>query len=341
MSGPEDGLMQFFKTIHNMRIAILGPIPRDHITTHKGEIVEKYGCITHPAIALSKLTDDTVEIIPVSHVHKKDEGPIKSLFAPYKNINTDFITSEADQGDVISLKFLDQNHREEKQLAFMNPILPEDVVKLLDCDIFVFLPITDFEIALDTLKYIKANSKGKIIFDAHGPTNTVTKTGSRYHKFWIDQDQWFPYIDILKMNLEEANCCLFKKEYSPEQLENELHEDESQLHVLGQRCIEKGVKALIITLDERGCLIYSEENGQLQEQFVPSIKVDHVVDTTGCGDSFAGGLAFGLLQEAENYVLAAKYGNALGAQRTQGKTFEVFKNLEETKHMLLEYYGQL
>jgi len=32
------------------------------------------------------------------------------------------------------------------------------------------VPITDFEIALDTLKYIKANSKAKIIFDAHGPT---------------------------------------------------------------------------------------------------------------------------------------------------------------------------
>lgn len=317
-----------------MKISILGPIPRDHITTHRGEVVEKYGCITHPVIALAKLFGDQAEIIPVAHVRKKDEMAIKALFQAYANISIAHITSDADQGDIISLKFLDQNHRQEKQLGFMNPILPEDVEPILDSDIFVFLPITDFEISLDTLRYIKANSKGFIIFDAHGPTNTVTKTGDRYHKFWIDQDQWLPYIDLLKMNLEEANCCLFKKEYHLNELQEGDHEDESQLKQLGVHCLSKGVKSVIITLDERGCLIYSMRDGQVQEEFVPSIKVDHVVDTTGCGDSFAGGLAFGLSKEPENYVLAAQYGNALGAQRTQGKTFEVFRPLAETDRMI-------
>ena len=323
-----------------MKISILGPIPRDHITTHKGEIVEKYGCITHPVIALSRLVGNGTEIIPVSHVHKKDETPIKELLRPYPNIKLDHITSEADQGDVISLKFLDQNHRQEKQLAFMNPILPKDVEKILDSDVFVFLPITDFEIALDTLKYIKANSQGIIIFDAHGPTNTVTKTGDRHHRFWIDQDQWLPYIDVLKMNLEEANCCLFKKEYTLKELQTAHHEDESMLKQLGKHCLDKGVKSVIITLDERGCLIYSNEGGEMKEDFVPSIKVENVVDTTGCGDSFAGGLAFGLMQETDHYILAAKYGNALGAQRTQGKTFDVFKSLEETEEMIRKAYNQ-
>ena len=69
--------------------------------------------------------------------------------------------------------------------------------------------------------------------------------------------------------------------------------------------------------------------------------VDNVVDTTGCGDSFAGGLAFGLMQEAENYILAAKYANALGAQRTQGKTFDVFLSLEETNRMIDKHYNMV
>ncbi|MFT5165200.1 MAG: adenosine kinase [Saprospiraceae bacterium] len=323
-----------------MKISVLGPIPRDHITTHKGEVVEKYGCITHPAIALAILSGADAEIIPVAHVHRIDEAHIKEVFRPYSNINLDHITSDADQGDVISLKFLDQNHREEKQLAFMNPILPEDVEKLMDSDVFVFLPITDFEIALDTLKYIKANSDGIIIFDAHGPTNTVTKSGDRYNKFWIDQDQWLPYIDVLKMNLEEANCCLFKKEYSLEELQNAHHEDESQLKDLGKYCLDRGVKAVIITLDERGCMIYSKKDGEILEEFVPSVRVENVVDTTGCGDSFAGGIAFGLMLEEGNYVLAAKYGNALGAQRTQGKTFDVFLSLEETNKMIADTYNR-
>jgi len=323
-----------------MKISVLGPIPRDHITTHKGEVIEKYGCITHPVIALSKLVNAQDEIIPVAHVRQQDEAAIKALFEPYPNINTDHITSDADQGDVISLTFLDQNHRQEQQLGVMIPILPEDVTPILDSDFFVFLPITDFEIALDTLQYIKANSQGFIIFDAHGPTNTVSKTGDRYHKFWVDQDQWLPHIDLLKMNLEEANCCVFKKEYTIQELQEANLEDESQLKDLGTYCLKQGVKAVIITLDERGCLIYSKNLADVQETFIPSIKVNHVVDTTGCGDSFAGGLAFGLSKEPNNYVLAAKYGNALGAQRTQGKTFEVFKSLEYTNRMIAEAYPE-
>ena len=38
-------------------IAVIGPIPRDRITTYKGEVFEKYGCVTHPVIAISKLLD--------------------------------------------------------------------------------------------------------------------------------------------------------------------------------------------------------------------------------------------------------------------------------------------
>ena len=35
------------------RIAVLGPIPRDHIVTHQGDLIQKWGCVTHPVIALS------------------------------------------------------------------------------------------------------------------------------------------------------------------------------------------------------------------------------------------------------------------------------------------------
>ena len=54
------------------QIAILGPIPRDHITTYKGKVIEKYGCITHPVIVLSHLFGDEAHIIPVSHIREVD-----------------------------------------------------------------------------------------------------------------------------------------------------------------------------------------------------------------------------------------------------------------------------
>ncbi|MEX0290767.1 MAG: carbohydrate kinase family protein [Flavobacteriaceae bacterium] len=322
-------------------VAVLGPIPRDHITTHHGEVIEKYGCATHTAIGLAKLLGENGTVHLVSHVRKVDEGPIKELLASYPNINTDAITSDADQGDVIQLKFVDQNNRLEKQTGFMNPIVPKDLKALLHCDTYVCVPITDYEVPLETLKYIKENSEGTIIFDAHGPTNTATILGDRLIKFWIDRDQWLPYIDVLKMNLEESKCCWFEKEYHLEDLKNFDGEGTEHLKALATHTLNNGIKCLIVTLDEKGGAVFYKKDGQVVEEIVKSIWVDNVVDTTGCGDSFAGGLGFGLLEDKTNYIRAAKYANSLGAQRTQGRTFEVFKSKEETDKMILENYGEI
>ena len=323
------------------KAAVLGPIPRDHITTHKGEVIEKYGCATHTAIGLSRLLGDMGTVYPVSHVRKGDRAGVEAVFTPYSNINTQHISDAADQGDIIELRFVDQNNRLEKQTGFMNPITPEDVAPLMESDVFVCVPITDYEIPLETLKYIKKHSDGKIIFDAHGPTNTVSVLGERHIRFWIDRDLWLPYIDVLKMNLEESRCCWFKKEYDLSELKP-LHEvDTSHLDALASHVIDHGVKSLIVTLDAGGSAVYFKKEGGIQKEIVPSVPVKDVVDTTGCGDSFAGGLGFGLLEKPGDFIRAARYANALGAQRTQGRSFDVFKNREETDKMLLQTYGSI
>ncbi|MCB0621710.1 MAG: hypothetical protein KDC41_24060, partial [Saprospiraceae bacterium] len=79
----------------NYKIAVLGPIPRDHITTHKGMVVTKYGCITHPVIALSKLSNGQASIYPVAHVRRIDREPILELFGSYPGIHLDGVTSHS------------------------------------------------------------------------------------------------------------------------------------------------------------------------------------------------------------------------------------------------------
>ncbi|MEM9051296.1 MAG: PfkB family carbohydrate kinase [Bacteroidota bacterium] len=322
-------------------VAVLGPIPRDHITTHRGEVIEKYGCAMHTAIGLAKLLEGKGTVHLVSHVRKQDIGEIKKVLADFPNINTDYISCEADQGDVIRLTFKDQNNRIEKQTGFMNPIVPADLDGLMHCNTFVCVPISDYEVPLHTLQHIKANSDGVIIFDAHGPTNSVTTLGDRILKFWIDRDEWLPYIDVLKMNLEESNCCWFDKEIDEKQLKPFDEKDISHLPAFAEHAIGAGLKSLIVTLDSNGSAVFYQDDEGVHQQLVRAIRVEHVVDTTGCGDSFAGGLGFGLLDRADDYVRAVKFANALGAQRTQGTTFEVFKSLRETEEQIKAEYGSL
>ena len=93
------------------KVAVLGPIPRDHVVTHAGERFHKYGCVIYTAVALSALLGVGDTIVPVSHVRRQDEGPIKQILGSFPNIDASGITSSADQGDVVDLRYIDQNRR--------------------------------------------------------------------------------------------------------------------------------------------------------------------------------------------------------------------------------------
>ncbi|MGB5819459.1 MAG: carbohydrate kinase family protein [Saonia sp.] len=320
-----------------IKIAILGPIPRDTIITHNKEVIKKYGCVTHPVIALSKLLGREGTVIPVSTVHQKDRQGISDLFAPYPNIDVSRICDKDDKGTVIELHFIDQNNRVEKQTACMRPILPKDVAPLDQIDAYVFVPITDFEISLSTLAYIKKEKSGMIIFDAHGPTTTMSMVGDRYRKFWVDMDEWLPYIDVLKMNLEESQACWFKKEYAADEMLSYDEEKTDHLDDMAEHVLKKGVSYMYVTLDSRGCVLYQKTSDGIKKELIKSIFMEDVVDTTGCGDSFAGGLAYGF-SLYQDPIKAAQYANALGALRTQGKTFDVFKTKEETEMLIAQHY---
>ena len=113
------------------KIAVIGPIPRDHIVTHQGDLIQKWGCVTHPVMALSALAGRKIEIYPVTHVRNVDVDNVREVFKGGPGIKLKHITSKNDQGDIISLRFVDVNNRLERQTGFMDPILPIDLKELL------------------------------------------------------------------------------------------------------------------------------------------------------------------------------------------------------------------
>jgi sugar/nucleoside kinase (ribokinase family) len=329
--------MSATKSRAGRKVAVLGPIPNDQVVTHAGERFHKYGGAMFTAAALSVLLDAGDTVVPIAHVRREDEGPIKQILEAFPNIDTSGITSPADQGDVVELRYVDQNRRIERQTSFMNPILPGDVDKVLDADMFVCVPITDYEVGQPTLRHIKENSRATVVLDAHGPVTTLTRAGERHPRVWADQEVWFPYIDILKMNLDEASSTWLGE--SAEVTADPPSLSDEQLCDLGHHCLDRGVGAVCVTLDERGCVVlFRDGSGGIAEEFVGRIGVDHVVDTTGAGDSFAGGLAYGYLAYRD-YVVACQYGNAMGAQRVTGTDLSVYLSREETERQILAAYG--
>src|SRR3954468_18534252 len=225
------------------KVVVLGPIPRDQIVTHAGERFEKYGCALYTAVALSALLDPGDTIVPITHVRRRDEDAIKKILSDYPNIDTSGITSSHDQGDVVELRYIEHNRRAERQTSFMNPILPGDLDGVLDADVFVCVPITDYEVSQPTLRHIKEhNSSAIIVLDGHGPTTTLTRSGERHPRVWADRDAWLPYIDILKMNLEEASSTWLGEAAEIAADPPRLRPEE--LRDLARHCLDRGVGAV-------------------------------------------------------------------------------------------------
>ena len=323
----------------NRSVAVLGPIPHDRIITHRGEVFEKYGCALYTVAALSALLDDDDRIYPIVHVRREDEEPIRELLSAFPNVDVTGVRSASDHGAVVELSYVDQNTRIERQTGFMDPVVPADVEFALEADAFVCVPITDYEVGAATLAYIKQHSAGTVLLDAHGPTSTLVVGGERMRRLWVERDSWLPHVDILKMNLEEAGCSWFPSRIALEHHDAGTPIATEKLPAFAEHCLRHGVKAVCVTLDEHGCVAYWLDGaGELADQIVPRIPVEHVVDTTGCGDSFAAGMAFGYLQDAD-LVHAAQYGNAMGAQRCSGSTLDVYLSLAETNAQLARTYG--
>lgn len=59
-----------------------------------------------------------------------------------------------------------------------------------------------------------------------------------------------------------------------------------------------GAKCVIITLGAKGA-IYADNNENFQCMHIAAIKVEHVVDTTGAGDSFLGALAYHMTKHSK------------------------------------------
>ncbi len=319
------------------KIAVLGPIPRDRIITYRGDVLQKYGCALYTAIALSALVGKDGVIVPIVNVSEQDEGPIRELLAKYENIDLTGIRAVGDRGDIVELRFLDQNQRVERQKGFMAPITPADVEFALDAEAFVCVPITDYEVSQSTLEYIRAHSDGVILLDGHGPTTALAAGGKRAPRLWIDIDAWLPSIDILKMNLEEAGCS-----YLPEPGEDRDFGDPIPVRLLSafaESALAHGVKAVCVTLDESGCIAFTRDaDGKLVETVIDRIPVEKVIDTTGCGDSFAAGMAFGYLLDGD-IVTACRYGNAMGAQRAGGTTIDSYLPFDETTAQIEAAYA--
>jgi adenosine kinase len=76
--------------------------------------------------------------------------------------------------------------------------------------------------------------------------------------------------------------------------------------------IASHVEALIVTRGERGAQIH--HGGGIEE--IPAVKAERVLDPTGCGDAFRGGLLYGI-EKGLGWATAGRLGSLMGALKIE------------------------
>ena len=161
-----------------------------------------------------------------------------------------------------------QDNRTQRVLAKADPFTVEQL-KDVEANIFHLGSLLSDDISLDVVKYL--SGKGTLAVDAQGYLREV-RGKKVYPVDWTEKTEALKYIDILKVNEHEM----------------EVLTGCSEPHEAALLIADWGVKEVLLTLGDKGSLIYAQ--GEFHE--IPAYPALQITDATGCGDTYMVGYLY-------------------------------------------------
>ncbi len=241
-------------------ICCLGHITLDKVVTPAKEVYMPGGTAFYFARALARI-DHSGFLLVASLADKERKAAqdiaelgVETIIIPSKNS----VFFENIYGE-------NMNDRKQRVLAKADPFSVENI-KDIDASFYHLGTLLADDFPPEVIKEL--SKKGKVSVDVQGFLRRVD--GESVHPTdWEEKLELLPYIDILKANEHEM-------------LSLTGSEDPYQA---ARMLAEWGVKEVVITLGDKGSVIYTD--GQFYD--IAAYPVKEMVDATGCGDTYMAG----------------------------------------------------
>jgi len=246
-------------------ICCIGHLTRDRIITPESTVYMAGGTSFYFAHALNHLPQGKVDFQLVTKVGEESMAEIEKM----RQEGIDVLCFPSRHSVYFENKYgTDSNRRTQRVLAKADPFTLDEV-EGLEARVFHLgsLLADDFPIEVVSAMH----ERGLVSIDVQGYLREVR--GESVHACqWKEKEQVLAMTDILKLN-----------EY-----EMQVITDLSDPRTVATKLAQMGVREVVLTFGDYGSLICAD--GQFYE--IPAYKPQHLVDATGCGDTYSAGYLY-------------------------------------------------
>ena len=202
-----------------------------------------------------------------------------------------------------------QDNRSQRVLAKADPFTVEQLQNI-NAHIFHLGSLLADDFSLDVIKYLAG--KGLLSLDVQGYLREV-QNEEVLAVDWAEKEEALKYIHILKANEHEM----------------EVLTQCSDPYDAAVKLADWGVKEVLLTLGDKGSLIYVDE--RFYE--IPAYPVENVADATGCGDTYMAGYLY-MRKRGASYQEAGCFAAAMCSVKLQ--SYGPFGGTEDDVHSLIK-----
>ena len=229
------------------------------------------------------------EVVMITKIGKDSFGDLALENFRKENIDARFVFQDEVNPTAVASIYVDDKLGENQiviQMGACELITAEEVERARESIENADVLITQLEANLDATEIAIdiANKKGVLVILNPAPAQPLS-------------DNLLKKIDILTPNETEAEILC----------ENIKVENLNDAKQAAKQLLDRGVKTVILTLGDKGAYLSNKDI----ECYIEALKVK-VIDTTGAGDAYNGGLA-AALAEGKDIIEAAKFANVVGA----------------------------
>ncbi len=293
-----------------MKLLIIGHSVEDHLHREGKDFIQPGG-IYYTASAVNAVKNKEDEIYLCTSIEKNN----CNLFADVYDQLNQSLFQEVQSIPKVHLTIHSHKERDEDYENLVETLLlPEIDFNMFD-GILINM-ITGFDISLEQLKKLRAKYTGIIYFDVHTLSRGVGKRLHREFRIIPQFNEWAENLDFIQAN----NFEIFS-------LGNYKSEFEAAADLL-----KKENQSLIVTKDEAGARLYSNQKGELISIFNNAVKVK-INNRIGCGDIFGAVFFYTYIKNRNLYQSIAEANRAAAAAVSFNDVNDL-KNLSEQMELL-------